>query len=56
MANGMGGIDWAGLQVVVALLGVEDLEDLLFRLEVIRTHNPPERAQGSADGPRHPVD
>lgn len=52
----MGGIDWAGLQVVVALLGVEDVEDLLFRLEVIRMHKPPERAQGSADGTGHPVD
>jgi hypothetical protein len=38
LANGSGGIDWAGLPVVCALLGIRDLE----RLQVIRTHKPPE--------------
>lgn len=39
----MGGIDWNGLEVVVALLGVTDdqLELLLHRLQVIKRHRPP---------------
>lgn len=56
LANGTGGIDWAGLPVVVELLGVEDIEDLLHRLEVIRMHKPPEGPQGSADGTGHTLD
>lgn len=36
----MGGIDWAGLPTVCTLLGVTDVEDLLHRLLVIKTHKP----------------
>lgn len=44
LANGMGGIDWAGLEVVVAYLGVRDVESLVDRLQVIKLHKPPEVA------------
>lgn len=49
MANGMGGIDWSGLQMVVEYLGVTDIDDLVHRLEVIRTHKPPESPQAAKD-------
>ncbi len=42
LSNGMGGIDWAGLPLVVALLGITDIEGLLHRLQVIKTHRPPQ--------------
>lgn len=45
LATGSGGIDWSGLPVVAELLGVEDVEGLLTRLEVIRMHKPPEQAK-----------
>ena len=48
LANGMGGIDWAGLPVVCALLGVRDVEGLLYRIEVIQAHQPPEDDQPQA--------
>jgi hypothetical protein len=38
LSNGMGGMDWAGLPIVCAWLGVTDPEDLLNRIRVIRTH------------------
>lgn len=41
LANGMGGIDWSGLPLVCALLGVRDVELLVERLLVIKTHRPP---------------
>jgi hypothetical protein len=40
LANGMGGIDWAGLPMVAALLGVQDVDALVHRLFVIKTHKP----------------
>lgn len=46
LADGNGGIHWAGLPYVVELLGVRDLEALLDRLLVIKLHRPPE--QGAA--------
>lgn len=33
----MGGIDWAGLEFVVALLGIQDVEALIDALLCIRT-------------------
>lgn len=36
LANGMGGIDWAGLDVVVELLGIDDVEALIEALLCIR--------------------
>ncbi len=44
LANGMGGIDWAGLPVVCELLGVGDVEGLLQRLATIKTWRRPDIA------------
>ncbi|WKB52313.1 hypothetical protein [Eleftheria terrae] len=44
LSNGAGGIDWAGLPVVVELLGITDVEGLIHRLHVIKTHRPPNEA------------
>lgn len=48
LANGMGAIDWTGLDTVTTLLGVPDdqLELLLVRLLAIKTHRPPGAAHG----------
>lgn len=40
LSNGMGGIDWSGLNVVVTKLGIEDLEGLIDRLALIKNHRP----------------
>ena len=40
LANGAGGYDWSGLPLLCAWLGVDDIEGLLQRLAVIRTHRP----------------
>lgn len=39
----MGGIDWAGVELLAALYQVEDVEGLLERLVVIKTHTPKDR-------------
>lgn len=39
----MGSIDWAGLPMVAALLGVQDIEALVRRLMTIKYHQPPEQ-------------
>lgn len=41
LGNGMGGIEWSGLPLVAAVLGVGDIERLVHALRVIRTHQPP---------------
>lgn len=41
LANGMGGVDWAGLDVVVEMLGVRDVEGLVHRIGVLKLHRPP---------------
>jgi hypothetical protein len=46
LSNGMGGIDWAGLPLVVELLGITDIEGLMERLIVIKMHRPPEPPKG----------
>jgi hypothetical protein len=46
LANGMGGIDWSGLPVVCAWLGVQDIDGLLHRIAVIKAHKPPEDKPG----------
>lgn len=38
LANGMGGIDWAGLPLVCGWLGIADVEGLMQRLSVIKLH------------------
>ena len=40
LANGSGGIDWAGLPIVVELLGVQELESFIRMLTVIKNHRP----------------
>lgn len=40
MANGSGGIDWAGLALMVALFDVDDVDALVHRLLVIKSHKP----------------
>lgn len=41
LANGMGGLDWAGLPVVVGKLGITDVEALIDDLHVIKLHKKP---------------
>lgn len=40
LANGTGGIDWAGLPLVAAYLGVQQLEPFIDALEAVLTHQP----------------
>lgn len=40
LANGMGGLDWAGLPLVVELLGIDDVDTFLQRLMTIKTYRP----------------
>lgn len=42
LTNGTGGIDWSGLPYVCEFLGVQDVEELIERLLVIKTHKPNE--------------
>jgi hypothetical protein len=41
LANGMGGVDWAGLPLVVGFLGIKDMEGLMHRISVIKLHRAP---------------
>ena len=41
LTNGNGGLDWGGLNFVVELLGITDVEGLVNRLAVIKLHKPP---------------
>ena len=38
LANGSGGLDWAGLPLACALYGVRDVQMLLHRILVIKLH------------------
>lgn len=40
LANGMGGVDWAGLPLVAGWMGVTDIDGLMQRLVAIRMHQP----------------
>lgn len=40
LKNGMGGLDWSGLPLVAAWLGVTDIDGLMYRLRTIVTHRP----------------
>lgn len=42
MHNGHGGLDWSGLDTVVALLGIDDIETLINNLLTIKLHKPPD--------------
>ena len=52
LANGMGGIDWRALPLPVELFGITDIEGLIHRLLVIKSHNPPK----PGDEPEQPAD
>lgn len=45
LSNGMGGISWDGLETLATLYGVEDVEGLIERLIVIKTHEPKGRTE-----------
>jgi hypothetical protein len=36
LGNGMGGLDWAGLETVAAYLEIDDIEGLMQRIHVIK--------------------
>jgi hypothetical protein len=38
LSNGSGGLDWAGLDLVCSYLGIDDVEGLMQRLQVIKRH------------------
>lgn len=42
LATGMGGIDWAGLPLVVEWLGVRDLQGLMQRLSILLSYRKPD--------------
>ena len=46
LANGMGGIDWAGLPLVVEHLGVRDVPRLMDCLQTIKQHTPDRPPEG----------
>lgn len=41
LSNGMGSFDWSGLEILVEMYGVEDIEGLIDRLFTIKRHEPP---------------
>lgn len=45
----MGGVDWAGLPIVVEWLGIQDVDGLLFRMSVIKNH---QASRGERDAPQ----
>lgn len=47
LSNGYGGIDWAGLPIIVEKFGIENVDDLIDRLLVIKNHRPPKEGDGS---------
>lgn len=53
LANGSGGVDWAGFELVVGMLGIEDIEGLVHRLLIIKTHKPPDDSEPEAPQPSH---
>jgi hypothetical protein len=40
LSNGMGGIDWSGLPIAAAHLGVQDMGAFIDAIETVLTHNP----------------
>lgn len=38
LADGMGGLNWQGLPLVCGWLGVQDVDGLMHRLAIIKTH------------------
>ena len=42
LADGNGAINWAGLPLIAAYLGIQHIEPLMHRLTLIKLHRPPE--------------
>ncbi len=42
-ANGSGGYDWRGVELLAEVYGVQDVEMLIQRLAVIKEYEPPNR-------------
>lgn len=40
LANGSGGIDWAGLPLICEYLGITEIEPLIHAIGVIKSHEP----------------
>lgn len=45
LGNGMGGIDWSGLDFAVEKFEISDVDGLIDRLTWIKNHEPPEELQ-----------
>lgn len=41
LSNGMGGLDWSGLDLLCEFYQVRDVEGLLLRLVELKTYTPP---------------
>ena len=53
LANGSGGVDWAGFELIAGMLGIDDVEGLAHRLLIIKTHQPPDDGKPDAPQPSH---
>lgn len=46
LADGMGGLNWAGMPLVCGWLGVQDIDDLMHRMAIIKTRRKPTQTGG----------
>jgi hypothetical protein len=49
LADGNGALDWQGLPLICGWLGVQDVEGLMHRLAVIKTHRKQKDEHGTGD-------
>jgi hypothetical protein len=49
LSNGYGGIDWDGLQIMVARFGITDVEGLIDDLGAIKSWRPPDKRNDMSD-------
>lgn len=49
LADGNGALDWQGLPLICGWLGVQEVEDLMHRLAVIKTHRKPKEDDGTGN-------
>lgn len=49
LADGNGALDWQGLPLICGWLGVQDVEGLMHRLTVIKTHRKPKEDDGTGN-------
>lgn len=49
LANGMGGVNWAGLPLAVEFFGVRDVEALIAAMLVIKAHKAPKDAEATEE-------